>query len=74
MCYPVNNGLILVRLNKAHTGVYLAQKLAKSLRDYGIHEKVGFRTLVMRLRDIVLTLDFCRSWRSLAITPTTTAP
>ena len=28
------------RLNKAHTGVYLAQKLVKSLEEYGIEKKV----------------------------------
>ena len=31
---------IFFRLNKAHTGVYLAQKLVKSLEEYGIEKKV----------------------------------
>ena len=35
-----NANIVRCRLNKAHTGVYLAQKLVKSLEEYGIEKKV----------------------------------
>jgi hypothetical protein len=32
--------MCITRANKAHTGVYLAARIAECLRDYGIQDKV----------------------------------
>ena len=44
-------------MNKAHTGVYLAGKLAKSLKDYGIEGKVSLLCATIFYHDEIMT-DF----------------
>jgi len=52
-CFP--------RLTEQHDGAYLAEKLAKCLKDYGIEKKVCY---VMLLVHKCYSPPFaCRSWR-----------
>lgn len=48
-----------IRLNKSHTGVYLTEKLAQSLKEYGIHEKVSIVLVSVHVWTGVLIIHLC---------------